>query len=95
MLAIARRSLGVLLVASLVSSVSAQTYSRRQRIPKADPEKYRSIRDGKDWHNPKLVVRPEGIEIIGITPAGQAIAVDSVPERLEHLPTRHGHLASS
>ena len=86
MLAIARRFFGVLLVASLVSSVSAQTYSLRQRIPKADPEKYRSIRDGKDWHNPKLVVRPEGIEIIGITPAGQAIAVDSVPEKLEHLP---------
>lgn len=87
MLAITRRIFGILLAASLVWSVSAQTsYSLRQRIPKAEPEKYRPIRDGSDWHNPMLVVRPEGIEIVGITPAGQATTIDSVPEKLEHLP---------
>ena len=31
------------------------------------------------------MVRPEDIEIIGITPAGQAISVE-VPEKLEQLP---------
>ena len=56
------------------------------RIPKADPKKYHSIQDGKDWKNPELVVRPEGIEVVGITPVGQAIPAESVPDKLEHLP---------
>ena len=87
MLAITHRIFGILLAASLVWSLSAQTsHSLTQRIPKADPEKYRPIRDGSDWRNPMLVVRPEGIEIVGITPVGQAMAVDSVPEKLEHFP---------
>ena len=58
----------------------------QNRIPKPDPKKYHAIQDGKDWKNPKLVIRPEGIEIIGITPAGQAIPVESVPGVLERLP---------
>ena len=70
-----------------VPSVWAQnTYPLRQRISKAAPEKYCFIRDGKDWHNPKLVVRPEGIDIIGITHPGKPIPVDAVPEKLEELP---------
>jgi hypothetical protein len=86
MLALTRGFIGLLLAALLVSSVSPQTsYSLRQRVPKPDPAKYRSIRDAKDWHNPKLVVRPEGVEIVGITPAGQTIPLDSVSERLELL----------
>jgi DNA-binding NarL/FixJ family response regulator len=73
--------------ASLVSGLFSQTvHSLRQRIPQADPEKYRHIMDGSDWRNPMLVVRPEGIEIVGITPAGQVVTADSVPEKLEHLP---------
>lgn len=88
MLEITQRIFGILLAASLlVWSVSAQTsHSLRQRIPKANPEKYRAIRDGKDWKNPMLVVRPEGIEVVGITPAAQAIPAESVPDKLEHLP---------
>ena len=78
---------GIGLAVLLILSVSAQTsHSLRQRIPKPDPEKYRQIRDGSDWHNPMLIVRPEGVEIVGITPLGQAIPFDSVPEKLEHLP---------
>jgi len=86
-LVITRTFFGILLVALLGSSVSAQSsYSLRRRIPRADPEKYCSIREGRDWHNPKLIVRPEGVEIIGITSAGQAIDADSVPKMLEQVP---------
>ena len=87
MLSMTRSFFGILLATSLVSGLSSQTaHSLRQRIPKADPEKYRDIMDGSDWHNPMLVVRPEGIEIVGITSAGHVVAVNSVPEKLEHLP---------
>ena len=87
MLSMTRSFFAILIAASLVSGVSSQTaHSLRQRIPKADPEKYRHIMDGSDWHNPMLVVRPEGIEIVGITPAGQVVTVNSVPEKLDHLP---------
>jgi hypothetical protein len=58
----------------------------QNRIPKADPKKYHAIQDGKDWKNPKLIVRPEGIEIVGVTSVGQAIAVEAVPGVLERLP---------
>jgi hypothetical protein len=60
--------------------------SLQSRIPKPDPKKYHAVQDGKDWKNPELVVRPEGIEVVGITPAGQAIPAESVPDKLEHLP---------
>jgi hypothetical protein len=58
----------------------------QNRIPRPDPKKYHALQDGKDWKNPKLVIRPEGIEIVGITPVGQAIPVESVPGILERLP---------
>jgi hypothetical protein len=34
------------------------------KIPPAHPEKYRHIRDAKDWANPYLVIRADGIEVI-------------------------------
>jgi hypothetical protein len=58
----------------------------QSRIPKPDPGKYRSIRDARDWKNPYLVVRRDGIEIVGTTPAGQSIDVSSIPGALEKLP---------
>jgi len=67
-------------------AVFAQGAPLNTRIPKSDPKKYQGILDAKDWKNPQLIVRPTGIEIIGITPAGSAIPVDSVFDLLEHLP---------
>ena len=58
----------------------------RERIPKPNPTKYRSVRDGVDWKNPYLVVRPDGVEIVGMTPVAHPIAVESVPAVLEKLP---------
>ncbi len=60
--------------------------SLQNRIPKRDPKKYHSVQDAKDWKNPYLIVRRDGIEILGITPVGRAIAVQSVPGTLERLP---------
>jgi hypothetical protein len=80
----------VIFVAQLLApilAVWAQTSPPlKNRIPKPDPKKYESIRDGKDWHNPQMFVRPDGIEIIGMTPAGRGIPAESIPDKLEHLP---------
>ncbi len=65
----------------------AQTsQSLQSRIPKPDPKKYHAVQDAKDWKNPYLIVRRDGIEIVGMAPVGQAIAVESVPGVLERLP---------
>jgi hypothetical protein len=79
----------VICIAQLLAIISvAQTTPSPlpNRIPKADPKKYQAIRDGQDWQNPKMSVRPEGIEVIGITPPGRGIPAESVPDILEHLP---------
>jgi hypothetical protein len=58
----------------------------QNRISKPDPKKYHSVQDAKDWKNPYLIVRRDGIEILGVTADGQAIPVDSVPGVLKGLP---------
>jgi len=59
----------------------------RERIPKPDPAKYSKVREGKDWKNPFLVVRPNGIEINGVTPRAGYISLQDVTKELEHLPS--------
>src|SRR6266576_5240940 len=58
----------------------------QNRIPKPDPKKYDSVQDAKHWKNPYLIVRPDGIEIIGVAPVGRGIVVESVSGLLERLP---------
>jgi hypothetical protein len=60
--------------------------SLQDRIPGPDPKKYHSVQDAKGWKNPYLIVRRDGIEIVGMTPVGQVISVESVPVTLEKLP---------
>jgi hypothetical protein len=85
-----RGMLGAVLVAQLVASTSigwTQTPQFLQnRIPKPDRKKYHAVQDAKDWRNPYLIVRRDGIEIVGMTTVGQAIPVDSVPRVLKGLP---------
>jgi hypothetical protein len=58
------------------------------KVPPADPRKYRGVRDAKDWANPYLVIRPDGVEIVSkslprgrkLVPAGQ------LRRALVHLP---------
>jgi hypothetical protein len=67
----------------------AQATPFSQRIPPADQEKYRSVRDATDWANPYLVVRSDGIEVISKTiPAGRKlVALGELREALIDLPT--------
>jgi hypothetical protein len=83
-----------LLVAVLIVQVLASTLigyaqtsqSLHSRIPKADRTKYHGVQDAKDWKNPYLIVRRNGIEIVGMTAVGQAVPVKSVPGVLKGLP---------
>lgn len=60
--------------------------SLRDRIPDPNPEEYQGIRDAKDWRNPYLIVRADGIEIVGMASNGSPIAIESVAAALERLP---------
>jgi hypothetical protein len=57
-----------------------------QRIPDADPKQYQGIQDGKDWKNPCLLVRTDGVVILGATSDGNPIPVKAVAAALESLP---------
>jgi hypothetical protein len=73
------------LVAAVCIGYTQTSRSLQDRIPKPDPKKSHSVQDAKDWKNPYLIVRRDGIEIVGMTPVGQAISVESVPGTLEKL----------
>jgi hypothetical protein len=72
---------------SLTLDVQLEPANRlRARIPDADPEKYRGVHDAKDWKNPYLIVRAEGIEITAMTGSQGPIPVESVAAALEKMP---------
>ncbi len=78
-------------VSSLVLSAPAQPHSSRldPRIGPARPQLYRSIRDGKDWKNPKLVILRDGIEVIARgLPSDRrtVVAAADLQQTLIHLP---------
>lgn len=80
-------AVAICIVQSLAMISVAQTSPPLlKRIPKADPKKYQNVRDGQEWQNPAMFVRPEGIEVIGVTARGQGVPAESVPEILERLP---------
>lgn len=70
-----------------MSLVQATPFS--QRIPAADQEKYKSVRDPTDWANPYLVVRADGIELISktILSGRRLVALGELREALIDLPT--------
>lgn len=47
-----------------VQNDSVQAGRLSSRIGPANPDRYKSIRDAKDWENPYLVIRRDGIEVI-------------------------------
>jgi hypothetical protein len=67
---------------------SVQTTQLNPRIGPAAPQLYESIRDAKDWKNPYLVVRPDGIEVLaGGLPSGRTmVAVTDLQRTLVDLP---------
>src|SRR5438105_13838782 len=84
-----RRLLPIIFVTQLFASTAIAwtetAQSLQNRIPKPDPKKYHTVGDAKDWKNPYLIVRRDGIEVVGVTTAGEAIPVDSVPGVLKGL----------
>jgi hypothetical protein len=42
----------------------ASATARLQAIPSADPQRYRSMTDMKNWRNPYLVALPEGVGLL-------------------------------
>jgi hypothetical protein len=61
----------------------------KNRIPPPDPNKYRSVRDARDWQNPYLVVRANGIDARPISAATEAPTMSPVDvvTYLEKLPS--------
>ena len=58
------------------------------KIAPADRDKYKSVRDAKDWANPYLVVRADGVELISkAVPQGRkVVAVKDLQKSLLDLP---------
>ena len=61
--------------------------ARIQQIPAADPEKYRNVRDYKEWKNPYLVIRKDGVALLDVSNNEQRlIKPEALPAALAQLP---------
>lgn len=76
-----------LLAARPVQTDSVQAGRLNSRIRPANPQRYKSIRDAKDWENPYLVIRREGIEVIakGLPSGRQTVAATDLRRTLVEL----------
>lgn len=61
----------------------------KNRIPPPDANKYRAVRDARDWQNPYLIVRANGIDARPISTATEAPTMSPVDvvAYLERLPS--------
>lgn len=95
----ARNALSVLLgITILLVSCSQPTRTQnvalikstllRDRVAAPDPKKYSTIRDARDWQNPYLIVRANGIDARTTSAAteGQEMSPSDVVAYLERLP---------
>jgi hypothetical protein len=75
-------------LAGPMQSGSVQTGRLDARIGAAAPQRYRSVRDAKDWENPYLVIRRDGIEVIvkRLPSARQTVAAADLQRTLIGLP---------
>jgi hypothetical protein len=90
------RILPVVAIVGLLATVDARSVQKPNespapaldsRIPVADRAKYRSIRDAKDWLNPKLIMLPDGIQVIAAGIDGRkVVAPEDLRETLLKLP---------
>src|SRR5689334_287461 len=67
---------------------SLQTGRLDPRIGAAAPQRYKSVRDSKDWVNPYLVIRRDGIEVIAkqLAEGRQTVAIADLERTLIGLP---------
>lgn len=75
--------------ASSQRPVQPATPALRSRVPPADPSKYRSVLDARDWQNPYLVVHANGIDARPISAETEAARMSpaEVVGYLEKLPS--------
>ena len=59
----------------------------KNRIPPPDPNKYRSVRDARDWQNPYLIVQANGIRPISPAKDTPTMSPPDVVSYLEKLPS--------
>jgi hypothetical protein len=48
------------------AALEAAASARIQAIPAADPAKYQNMQDMKQWRNPYLVIRPDGVALLDV-----------------------------
>src|SRR5881227_2207053 len=77
-----------MLAARPVQTDTVQAGRLNARIGPANPQRYKSIRDAKDWENPYLVIRRDGIEVIAKSvPSGRkTVASTDLRRTLLELP---------
>jgi hypothetical protein len=81
-----------ILAAGLLAASAQTDFVQSERlnaqIGPANPRLYRAIRDGKDWKNPYLVIRRDGIEVIatGLAPSSRSVALSALQRTLIELP---------
>lgn len=70
------------------ATAHAQTVrALKDRIPPANPNKYRAIRDAQDWKNPFFIVQADGIDAWPISPKVPRMTLANVIPYLEKLPS--------
>jgi hypothetical protein len=70
-----------------VPSSSAAAPVSLQAIPAPDPSKYSSLRNLKNWQNPQLIVREDGIGFVDLVNHEiHILQPDQVPAELARLP---------
>ena len=74
---------------SLQTAADTGTSTLKNRIPPADPAKYRSVADAREWQNPYLMVQANGIDARPINAATETptMAPADVISYLEKLPS--------
>lgn len=93
------RNLLAALLCSTIAFVSRPPHARgpsvadsgasplKNRIPPQDPNKYRSVRDARDWQNPYLMVQANGIRPISAATEASTMSPADVVAYLEKLPS--------
>ncbi len=60
---------------------------RIQQIPPADPQKYADMRDLKNWRNPYLIIKPNGVALLDVANHEEhLLKTEELPEALADLP---------
>jgi hypothetical protein len=76
------------LAASPIQNDSVQPGRLNARIGPASPQRYKSIQDAKQWRNPILVIRADGIDVIskGLPSGERTVAPTDLRRTLIDLP---------